>query len=89
MEDTNLPEDRVKVVWEILPGEAEQLFTELREDDIDLSLLSPGTLVENENFPTIPYPALNPAEDYLDRVWAQSIIKVNYQPAEWFDENES
>ncbi len=89
MENTNKPEGSIRIVWEILPGDTEHIFEILTRDEIDPNLLSSGPLIKAENFPTCPYPLLNPASDCLDRVWNQSVIKVEYQSAEWFDQFES
>ncbi len=82
MDNTNLPEGSVRVIWEILPGEGEQLFREINQDDIDSSLFYPGLSVDDGLFPMIPHPVLIPEEASLDRVWNQTVIKFNYQPGD-------
>jgi hypothetical protein len=77
VENTNWPEDSVRVVWEVLPGDSEKIFREINLEDIDPSLFSSGDQANSDSFPTIPYPLLNPAD--LDRLWTQTIIKINYQ----------
>lgn len=92
MENTNLPEGSIKVVWEILPGDAERIFREITSGDIDPSFFCADSIVEPDDFPLMPYPLLNPEDDCLDQVWKQTGIKINYQPSPWFgeiDEDES
>jgi hypothetical protein len=86
VEDTNRPTASVREVWEILPGENEHIyFREICQEDLDPSLFSPEITDQTGNFPIIPHPLLNPAEDCLDRVWTQTIIRINYQSSEWYD----
>jgi hypothetical protein len=89
VEDTNLPEDSIRVIWEILPGDSEYVFREFTQEDIDPDLFSPGHLIDTDQFPIIPHPLLNPVDDCLDRVWTQTIIKINYQSSKWSGECES
>ncbi len=88
MEDTNLPEGSVRVVWEILPGDSGHIFREITPEDIDPSFFYHGPLIDIHDFPLIPHPLLNPADDYFDRVWTQTVIKIKYQSSAWFDEYE-
>jgi hypothetical protein len=88
VEDINKPEGSVRVIWEILPGEGEYIFREIEQEDIDPSFFSLGLQNNTDDFPTIPHPVLNPADDCLDRVWTQSIIKINYQSSDRFDKYE-
>jgi hypothetical protein len=87
VESTNWPEGSIKVVWEILPGDSEHIFREISQEDLDPDLLSPGMLITLNDFPLIPHPLLN-LGDGLDRVWNQTVIKINYQMSEGLDENE-
>jgi hypothetical protein len=88
VENTNLPKGSIRVVWEILPGDSEHVFREIELEDFDPSLFSPDVLLDTSDFPVVPHPLLNPADDCLDRVWTQTVIKINYQSAEWFGEYE-
>lgn len=88
VDNTNLPEGRIKVVWEIMPGDAERIFREITSEEIEPSFFCADSIVETADYPLIPYPLLNPEDDCLDRVWTQTVIKINYQPSQRFDENE-
>ncbi len=86
MEETNLPEERVKVVWEILPGGNGHFFREISPEDMYPGLFSSDQIVETAEFPLIPHPLLSPTDDYLDRTWNLTSIKINYDASKWFDE---
>lgn len=86
VEDTNLPEAMVRVVWEILPGNDQHFFREISIEDIDPNFFSSDSPVDSSNFPCLPHPLLNPAENCIDQIWTQSVIKINYQPWGCFDE---
>lgn len=77
MEETNRSQDSIKVIWEILPVDGEHIFREIGQDDIDPTLFDAGQLVNNDNFPIIPYPVFDQSGDCLDRVWTQTTIKIN------------
>lgn len=90
MEDTNRSQGAIKVIWEILPGDSEYIFKEFNQDDLDPDLFTSGSIFKNDYFPTIPHPLLKPTSDCLDRVWTQTVIKIDYQSSEWSsDENEA
>jgi hypothetical protein len=89
VEDTNWTEGRIKVVWEILPGDGEYHFEEITQEDFDPNLFSSNYVPEANNFPFIPYAVLNPACDCLDRVWTQTVIKIDYQFSKRSDEFET
>ncbi len=86
--DTNRSEGNIRVIWEIVPGDSEVVFREFGQDDFDPSLFAPN-LIDAENFPTIPHPLLNPQGECLDRVWNQSVIKINYKSNQWLDQSQS
>ena len=89
MENSNRSDGSVRVIWEILPGEGEHVFQGISQEDFDPSLFSLCNMVKPQDFPTIPYPLLNPHNDCLDRVWTQSTIKISYQSSEWLDEHQT
>ncbi len=88
MENIDRPVGRIKVVWEILPGDSEYIFREINQEDIDPDLFNYGLRFTINKFPIIPHPLLNPDSDCLDRVWTQTVIKINYQSSERLDEFE-
>jgi hypothetical protein len=88
VENTNLPEERVRVIWEVTQGEVQRIFREMSPEDIDPDIFTKGPLIDSNIFPCIPHPFLNQAEDYLDRTWTQTFIKINYQPRARSDEFE-
>jgi hypothetical protein len=88
VEETNLPEEKLKVVWEILPGGNGHFFREISPEDMYPGLFSSDQAVDTANFPLIPYPVLNLADDYCDRTWSQTQIKINYDSSKWFGQYE-
>jgi hypothetical protein len=88
VENTNRPEECVRVVWEILPGGNGHIFREISPEDLYPGLFSSNQLVETDDFPLIPHPLLNPTNDYFDRTWIQTVIKINYDSSKWFNEYE-
>ena len=85
MEERNWSESSVKVVSEILPGNCESVLREITLEDIDSVLFSPDTQFGDDSL-LLPYPVIDPAADYFDREWTQSVIKISYQPENWSDE---
>jgi hypothetical protein len=70
-----------RVVWEVVPGDIEKIFREITSEDFDPCLFSSSPPARTQSLPAT-YPLLNPAVGCLDRVWAQTIIRINYQASE-------
>lgn len=76
MEDTNRRQDCIKVVWEVLPDEDKHVFREFGQEDIDPAPFYSDRLLTSDNFPVLPHPVLDKANDCLDRVWNQTTIEI-------------
>jgi hypothetical protein len=83
VENTNQPDEKVRVVLEVLPGDSELIFREISQEDFENRHFSPDTAVNPESFPTKPYPFIDPAKCCLDRVWTQTIIKIKSDITTW------
>ena len=83
VENTSLPQDYIRLVWEVLPGDVSRIFPEICQGDIDSSLFSPVPVLSADNFPVELYPRLEPVTVFPDRVWTQTVIKIDSDIVAW------